>query len=280
MDKILILGGDLRNLYLYDLLKNTGKDIQLIGFDMIDPQHSLSEIKIKSAKTIIAPIPFSTDGRTLYMPNNQQQLFIDHFNLLLNKEVTVVSNAGKEYQTSSNAKYFNVLTNERFVQKTNIATVEGIIEILIRESTITIHNAHILILGMGRIGSRLSFILHQMGAVITIATKDEKESGLAFAAGYKVDTFEALPTTISDYAFIINTVPFPYVTAEVLKQISKKTLFLDVASFPGSIKEEDKKDVPFKLLEIHGIPGKTAPLTMANNLFDELLQNGIIQDVH
>jgi dipicolinate synthase subunit A len=276
MSKIIILGGDLRNLYLFNILRNRYSDIQLFGFNMINPEYSISEILLKSAKIIIAAIPFSIDGITIYMPNNREQLSIGHFNQLLNKDVTIISNVGKEFQSSRNVNYINFLTNEVFLQKTAIATVEGIIELIINESNVTIHNSNALVLGMGRIGSRLSSIIKQMGANVTVVTNDEKEIGLAFAYGFKQIDFGTLETNVSNFDFIINTVSYPYVTKKVIKQISVNSLFIDVASFPVAIKEEDQKEISFKYLIAHGLPGKRAPLSMARYIHDELTAIGIV----
>jgi hypothetical protein len=51
------------------------------------------------------------------MPNNNEQLSIDKFNLIITDGVTVVSNISDEFHSDKNVTYVNLLKNETFIQK-------------------------------------------------------------------------------------------------------------------------------------------------------------------
>jgi dipicolinate synthase subunit A len=270
MERIVILGGDLRSFHLYGLIREKYENLKLVGFDKIDPLFALSEKVINAATFIIAPIPFTVDGKYIYLPQNSEQMSIEDVLSIIRCNVTILCNSIGNLNFSKAVNVIDLSKNEEFLQKNTIATVEGIVEIMIRESDLTIHSSTVLIVGMGRIGSRLGSILQKFGSRISVVTNEQREKGIAFAEGFDLINFESLIDNVSKYDIVINTVPYPYFSRDIISKIKKSTLFIDVASQPGAIEECCKAEIPFKYLVARGIPGKSSPLSVAKYLADEV----------
>ena len=132
-----------------------------------------------------------------------------------------------------------------------------------RENVITIHGAHCLILGYGRVAKALSKTLSAVGAVVNVAAR--KPQDLAW-----IDVGGQIPLAISDlmqgdtplsYDIVFNTVPEQIVGADLLARLPDDVLLLDLASAPGGFDHEWAKEHGYHVIWALSLPGKTAPVT-------------------
>ena len=132
-----IIGGDKRNLFLAKKLSKDGENVKIFGFDRINDEFFANnnikkitnekellteleeretifdnnlEIDKQNKKIIIGPIPYSTDGKTLYAPFCNKKLDI---NLLKDKKII----AGKIPKEVANKESIDILKNEYFTIK-------------------------------------------------------------------------------------------------------------------------------------------------------------------
>lgn len=111
----------------------------------------------QNKKIIIGPIPYSTDGKTLYAPFCNKKLDI---NLLKDKKII----AGKIPEKVADIKSIDILKNEYFTIKNTVPTAEGAISKAIELTDINIDKANIMVLGFGRVGKTLCYKLKNLGA--------------------------------------------------------------------------------------------------------------------
>ena len=270
MKNILIVGGDLRNLHLYELIKKRNINVKIIGFDKINKEYSFKKQYFSNTDIIIGPIPFSTDDNIIFMPNNSSTIKImDFLSLLPDKSKLFTSKHSKLLNNKKHEFHF-ITEDEDFALKNAIPTSEGILEILIRESNITIHNSKSLVLGFGRIGKQISELLKNLGSDITVVTNDSNEKNIACNKGFNTISTDDLNKTKYCFNFIINTIPYKYLNGKIIYQIDIDTIILDVASFPGGIDILNNKKVKCKIISAKGIPGKCAPATVASYIFNKI----------
>ena len=169
-DKRNFIGGDKRNLFLAKKLSKDGENVKIFGFDRINDEFFANnnikkitnekellteleeretifdnnlEIDKQNKKIIIGPIPYSTDGKTLYAPFCNKKLDI---NLLKGKKII----AGKIPKEIADIESIDILKNEYFTIKNTVPTAEGAIAKAIELTDINIDKANIMVLGFGR----------------------------------------------------------------------------------------------------------------------------------
>lgn len=140
-------------------------------------------------------------------------------------------------------------TDEIYALENAALTAEGAAELLMRRLPGTLARTPILIVGYGRIGSRLAALLDGLGARITVAARSPVQRAAARSRGHNsVDIINILPA----FEALVNTVPAP-----VLEGNYGGALCIDLASAPGGWAD----DTP--ILKAPGIPGLYAPRAAA-----------------
>ena len=91
-----IIGGDLRNLKLADLLLEDGYNVKLFGFEGVEIKHNeivAETLKdtIENADVVIGPVPCSVDGQTLNCSYFSDKIYISELFRLMNKNQIFIS---------------------------------------------------------------------------------------------------------------------------------------------------------------------------------------------
>lgn len=241
--KILILAGDLTNFYLHRLLKNSGYKAKLEGFSHLNDKFTNKPIKISGYKTIVAPLPFSLDGSTLYSPYNEGIIYIDQLLNSADKDSKIV---GGPFSIEDKRLY-DFTKNKYFTDKTVIPTCEEILKIIIDKSDKTINGLRVKISGEGRVNKKLTSMLTLLNAKV-LNNENLNDN--------KVDV---LILTTSDHM----------VTNKELLSITD-TLIIDITNIKHT------KEISKKVLKTRGLPGKSAPESVAQYLYSTLKKENFI----
>ncbi|MDL2215918.1 dipicolinic acid synthetase [Ruminococcaceae bacterium OttesenSCG-928-N02] len=116
-----------------------------------------------------------------------------------------------------------------------IATAEGAILLLLQERKETLFGAHILIVGYGRIGKVTAHRLLAFGAKVTVAARRPEVRAEAQGMGCNTVTVADMGAVCPQISAVVNTVPGPVLTKEVLEQLPKTATVYDLASAPGGV---------------------------------------------
>lgn len=238
---ILILAGDLTNYYLYKKLKDNDFHVKLEGFSHLTGKFPPKGIKISGFKTIIAPIPLTIDGSSLYSPYSEESIYIDQLMSEADKDSKIIGGPFSR----ADKRIYDLTKNRSFTDLTVIPTCEEILKIIIDKSDITISKSYIEIVGDGRISRRLTTILKALGAnakIVLDLTENNSSIIIITAKGYKIDD-----------------------------EILKNKLVIDITNTKHSRKTGKN------ILKARGLPGKSAPKSVANYIFETLLKEEIIQ---
>lgn len=262
---ISLIGGDNRNAELAKLFIQEGNNVKVYGIndDSLKNEKTLEE-STKDAEIIILGIPALQDKEmiksnisisTTYFLNCINENQIVYGGVIKDKLLTGMQKKG--------IKYVDFMQSEEFAILNTIPTVEGAIEIAIRETDITLHGANILILGFGRIGKLLAKTLKGFECKIDLAARKEEDFAWIDTYGYRKITYDCLTEKIGEYDIIFNTVPTLILDEKRLEKVKKDCLIVDLASEPGGVDFEKTKELGIKTNWALGLPGKVAGKTAA-----------------
>lgn len=268
--KFAVIGGDMRNIYLAELLKKDYQYVEIYGFDKCGKpwasKNSSLEIMLAEAQVVVGGIPFATDdGKYLSTPFSEKKTplsdVIDKVpenSLLIAGKITtdVISRLAQK-----DVKGIDILKREELAVLNAVPTAEGAVCILIEELPITLMDSTILIVGYGRIGKILAKMLHGFGSEVWVAARKYSDIAWIEAQGFKPVPMSQLARYVSDMDAIVNTVPSLVITKDILEKTRSGCFLLDLASSPGGIDFKAAEVLGFKVKWSLGIPGKVAPLT-------------------
>jgi len=266
--KIQIVGGDRRNLCLYERLR---KDYEtyLYGCGSGEEEWLANE-----ADVVIGPLPLTVDKRNLYMPYTDELFQISDFFQRFST-ARIVTGPVKDPEE----RVFNITGHPFYSYRNVVPTSEGIIRILMDHSDRTISGSNILIVGYGRIGRKLMELLQCLGAHTSVMTTKEEEARDLRWGGVKTFSSDLLSAVnLDSWDVIINTVPAVLFSRSVLERIGSSVLLLNIASGPGGFDQETIREKQLRYVNARGIPGSYAPGTAADNILWILRNEGILPD--
>ncbi|APC48869.1 dipicolinic acid synthetase subunit A [Virgibacillus halodenitrificans] len=270
--KLLILGGDARYLEAIRLLANKGVDITLMGYDQLQFQQ-------KNVK-IVNPEYFSyghLDGVLLPVGGTDLEGKVETTysdkTIHLTKELliqtpehcSVYTGAANKYlenlTNQTNRKLTKIFQNEETAIRNSIPTAEGALHVAIEETDTTIHNSNVMILGFGRVGKTLARLFSAVGATVHVTVRNKTAAVKAYEMGLQHVWISDLQKKIKDIDICLNTVPAPVLNKQVIANLKKDCVIIDLASAPGGTDFAFAKKQNIKAIHALGLPGKTAPKT-------------------
>ncbi len=269
MKKILIAGGDMRQIYCGKKLAEK-YSVSVMGFDReyIPKILGTADISKKNLyDSIILPVSAENDSGGIYTPCFSGKTDFSDVKEMLKPDGTVFHGriSGEHKKIFTNTCDYSA--REDFCMRNAVPTAEGAVKTALEELPVTLCGLKILIVGMGRIGTVLVRILQGFGADITVAVRNSNGSAKAYAAGVKS---VCTAMTGTDYRLVFNTVPSMIFTRDILSRFNRDTLFIDLASKPGGIDFGSASELGMHVIWALGIPGKTAPVTAGEIIADTI----------
>lgn len=264
---ILVAGGDLRYVYTARTLLEEYR-VCAIGFTrkfLPDPEILLSESAadgLPPCDALLLPMPVSDDGVLVNAPISRRNVPLASLLPLLKPDALVFGGKfGKARELFENAGFpvIDYLMSEELASCNAIPTAEGAVQILLEEMPRTIHGSRVLVLGFGRIGCRLAYILKALGADVTVAARQPADRTRAQMLGCNAVDFPQIAA--GDFDVLCNTVPQKVIHRELLAQLQPEALVLDLASKPGGVDLDAAKELGSRVVWALSLPGKTAPVT-------------------
>lgn len=259
----LLVGGDKRQEYLYNLLLKKQNKVEKI---FLNDNHDINENinKISSADVIVLPIPSSTDGTTLFAPLYSERVSLNLIIEEINKNAILFTGGENGIFTSCKAKRIvNLLADEAMTLKNAMATAEAALEIIINNTNHTIFKSNILVIGYGRIAKILTEYLLALKAKVQVCARKETARAEAELSGAEAFGFDKLIERLDSFDIIINTVPAPILMEKELKNVNKSALIVDLASKPGGVDFNIADFLKIKTIHALSLPGKYSPKTAA-----------------
>lgn len=286
---IMLVGGDMRQAYLCEMLRQDGYNVSVYGLDRHSFNREINVIKdafegFQKADIIILPMPVMQDNEKLNAPlSNAPHNFrtivdaIDPNKFVL---AGAVSQKAQDMLDSCNIKWVDYLQREELAILNAIPTSEGAIQIALEELPITLQGARCLVTGNGRVGKILSSKLKALGAKVKVSARKQKDFAYIYSQGMEFIPTENLQNFVGDFDLIINTVPEKIFSQAVLARVNDECLIIDLASKPGGVDFEAATQMARKVIWALSLPGKVAPITAAEavkkTVYNILEERGLI----
>jgi len=265
--KYAIIGGDMRNVYLAELLKKDYQYVEIYGFEKSGKPWASKDAPLDfildGARVIIGGIPFVSENGFISTPLSKNKTTISEVIEKIDENSIFIAGKipgnVKSQLDSKNIKHVDIVEREELMVLNAVPTAEGAIHILIGELPMTLMDSRVLIVGYGRIGKILAKMLQGFGAEVWVAARKYSDIAWIEAQGLKPVPIHQLARYVSDMDAIVNTAPSLVITKEILEKTRSGCLLLDLASNPGGIDFKAAKTLDLKLYGHLDSPEKLRP---------------------
>ena len=274
--KISVIGGDLRQIYAARNLMEQGYDVRMYGFEHTQAEDCFAfcdlSYALVEAECVLLPLPVTRDGSTLSMPLSQQKLTLKELFSKISKNTTVFCGMAEKLPVCYREAVVDYAKDEGFLLKNAYLTAEAALEIAIANTPVSLFGASVLITGYGRIGFFLARMLHFLGAETYVASRNMSHLAKIELEGCIPVSYETLSSVLPKMEIIFNTAPTLIFDDSFICEISKESLFVDLASLPGGIDQEAAKKRGVSVLHALSLPGKVAPVSSGKIVADTILR--------
>lgn len=261
MDKydVALVGGDLRTFMMAPIFEQRGYRVIYC---------KTLENAIKDAACVVGGIPLFKAGNLTTEdaePVGSEEFlqFLQPGQMLFGG---VISDEVRMYCEKKGIVCHDFMREETIAVFNAIATAEGTIFEAIRHKDTNIHNSPSLVMGYGRCAKVLADKLKGLDADVTVCARSKEALSYANAAGLKTLELAMLKSRIGEFEYVYNTIPSMVITKEVMEQMRKDVLIIDIASGAGGIDYEAAEKMKVSAFLCPGLPGKYAPRASAQEL--------------
>ena len=277
-----IIGGDMRNVKLSELLSEDGHEVHTFALDNTGKiSQRCSDLREAFALSDIAvgPMPFTSgDGTYMNAPFHPEKIEFAKIadvirecgfgGLLIGGRVPLaLSGVG--------AVSADLLQRDDLAVLNSVPTAEGALQIAMEELPYTIRGLRTVVCGMGRVGSTLARLMQRVGADVTVAARSSRDFAICEAEGLKSCTYSHLRRILPEALLVYNTVPALIFNRELLDCMNREALLIDLASMPGGTDFEYAAKRRIRTIHALSLPGKVAPAGAA-----QIIQKVIYNILH
>lgn len=274
---IFVAGGDLRQARLAERLSEDNR-VYTLGLEKADGLEKAAAqpeaLRGLTPDYLIFPIPVCSDPETVNTPFSSKRLDVEEVLSLAGPETLVLGGRltedFKARLSHRGLPFADLLEREEMAVRNAVPTAEGALQIAMEELPCTIFGMNILVTGYGRISRVLSRMLKALGARVKVSARRFSDLAWIEAEGCTPVRLRGLAEAVGDCRLIINTVPAPILGEEVLAKAPKDCLLIDLASKPGGVDIAAAGRLGLKAIWALSLPGKVAPLTAGDILFDTI----------
>lgn len=267
---IWVVGGDRRQVYLADLLREDGHTVHTMGLGQ--EEGDLGELAL--AHCVILPLPVTGKDGMLHAPLSSQPIPLDQVLDRMRPEQVLcgglVSETVRQEGERRGLPIHDYYAREECMVANAVPTAEGAVQVAMEQLPFTLHSARVLILGFGRVGKLTSHRMRALGARVTVAAKGYEDLAWAAAYNYESIRLEELTWELGGFQLIVNTIPAQVLDARRLGWVSPEVFILDLASAPGGVDSRKAEELDLRVLQAPGLPGRTAPVTAAAAIRDSV----------
>lgn len=277
-----IIGGDMRNVKLSELLAEDGHEIHTFALDntgKISQRCSDMSETFALSDIAVGPMPFTSgDGMYLNAPFHPEKIEIAKIadkiqesgfkGLLIGGRIPNALN-------NNGVVTADLLLRDDLAVLNSIPTAEGALQIAMEELPYTVHGIRTIVCGMGRVGSTLARLMQRVGADVTVAARNSRDFAICEAEGLKHCTYSQLRKILPDTLLVYNTVPALIFRRDLLDCMNQEALLIDLASMPGGTDFEYAATRRIRTIHALSLPGKVAPVGAA-----QIIQKVIYNILH
>lgn len=281
--KIVMIGGDARQLEVIEYLSQWDAALTLIGFNQLEQSYNgaikaeLTEEVLKTADALVLPVvAMDDDGRVESIFASQPIVLNEQHIAALPEHAAIYTGISRpklsEWCRKYGRKCIELLERDDVAIYNSIPTAEGAVMMAIQNTDFTIHGAKCLVVGFGRTGQTMARMLKGMGAQVSVAARRPEYIARIIEQGYRAVPMDSLVASVEHMDIVFNTVPDLVVTSQVIARLPHHALIIDLASKPGGTDFRFAEKRGIKALLAPGLPGIVAPKTAGQILAKTLKQ--------
>ncbi len=259
MKKVTIIGGDSRLITVKEQLENQGFTVDTMGLFENDNGN------LATSKVVILPVPTTRDGVNVYTPLTGKIIPLSFVEDSASRDAQVLC-CNYNFKNRKCTDY-NCLDSYALLNA--VPTAEGAVKIAIENTPFTLWRARVLVIGYGRVGKIVADRLKSMGSTVTVSARKTSDFALITALNMEKTDTRLLNEKPLDYDIIFNTVDFPVIDDNTLKNMKCKCI-IDLSS-KGGFNLELAKALGITAIKAPGLPSLVAPKTAGEILAETIL---------
>ncbi len=275
INSFLIIGGDSRQIYMADYLESLGFEVSVYGLPE-NNKNKISNIKneIKNFDAVVLPLPVSKDGKYIYSVASLNIATDDIVNSIKPEQAVFAGMISKGTETkirNKNAYVYDYFKREDVTVMNTVPTVQGIIKSVIDNIDYTVFSSRCAVFGYGRVARITADTLSSLGADVTVCARKNGDLAIAETKKMKGCRINRFHKIANEYDIVINTVPSLVIDKEILKNLKKDCLVIDVSSSPFGVDFTAAYELEIKAIQCPSLPGKVAPKSAGKIIADGIL---------
>ncbi|MBQ4370596.1 MAG: dipicolinate synthase subunit DpsA [Oscillospiraceae bacterium] len=273
-----VIGGDMRQLRLAELLAADGHDVKCFAMEREEPAGvkpcSTAAEAAGGAECVVLPLPVCGRDGCLNAPLSDSRHFIESvFAALLPGQLICagrVTRAEADTAERLGLEITDYYAREELAVMNAAATAEGAIQIAMEETPAMLCGSECLVIGYGRIGKMLSHRLRMLGAEVTVSARRQADKAWIRGFGLKAADTGRLEDALGGADIVFNTVPACVLPRERLALLKPGCICIDLASKPGGMDFSAASALGIKAVWALSLPGRAAPLSAGAAIRDTL----------
>lgn len=286
--KFAVVGGDMRQAKLAELLAADGHPVSTFAIDKIRLEGSVQQkTQLREAVTdadcVVLPLPVNSREGMLNAPLCDGLYTTREVLSALGREQLVCAGRIDEATTIASEllglTLIDYLCREELAVANAVAAAEGAVQLIMEETPITVCASSCLVLGFGRIGKLLCHRLRGLGARVTATARSYADLAWIKAYGYDALETDHIDASLHMYDVVVNTVPTRVLGENRLVRLKKGCLCLDLASKPGGMDFSAASKLGVKAVWALSLPGEVAPVSsgamIRDTIYNILKEKGV-----
>lgn len=280
---VAVLGGDMRQVHLAQLLQADGWESVTWGLEKAQAPFAASLERALEAEAIVLPLPVCR-GNALNLPLTDMELSCDVLLKRLRVDQFIFGGMtrplAQQAEDGSGLEFLDYYDREEVQILNAVPTAEGAIMRALEKTDYTLRGSNCLVVGYGRIGKVLAHRLHGLGAQVTVAARKSSDLAWIKVYGYRAVHTGNIVEQMGNFDLIFNTVPASVLNAGCLKRAKRDCLLIELASMPGGIDANAVKEYGLQMIEERGLPGivaaRTSAIAIRDGIYHILEERGVV----
>lgn len=264
-----VLGGDMRQVYLSRLLAADGHLVSTYATGQTD---AADLDGLSRADCVIFPLPVCSVPGSLSAPLSGGDHPMDPLLDRLHPGQLLCGGRPDRDTLNRFAVRGLALTDYFALEELTVAnaipTAEGAVQLAMEHLPVTIHDLPVLILGYGRVGRVTARRFAALGARVTVAARRAEQQVWARTGGFSARPLPLSHNGLGQFGLVINTVPAPILDRGTLSKLDDRCLIIDLASAPGGLSPDCRREFSSRVIHALALPGKVAPMSAAGYIRD------------
>ncbi len=269
MAKYLFVGGDKRQTYAAEYLRNAG-DVAEFAYTYTQ-LHTL----IGTADYVVLPLPVSRDGIHISSLPDKGLITLEELFFELKEGMSVFAGMPEltvsENMLRKGIKLYDYYKIETLSLLNSISTAEGVIYELIGGSDINIHGSKTLITGYGKAASALAVRLVALGSEVVVAARSERDRITALCASCKAIPLYSIGDVAGAVDYVVNTIPAPVIDKKIIERLPQSCVMVEIASAPYGIDFDCAAEYGIKVIRAPSLPGRISPVSAGEAIAKTIL---------